>query len=190
MGYIDVHKGYFCYDPNTQRVRVSSTVVFFEHLRFFEPESSPTSVFPLYGSLPMFSDDESADDLDAYIPPDVFGSLGPSNSSTGTDTSSTSANSSGAHSSGANSTPSTVAGPSSPIQSPPLRRSLRANKGVPPAHFDNFVAHGVHGFIVPTRYRDAQGDPVWEAAMGNEFDALHANDTWDVVDRPAPDTQL
>ncbi|CAL1357650.1 unnamed protein product [Linum trigynum] len=187
MGYSDVHKGYLCYDPISQRVRVASTVVFFEHIRFFESSSQSESIFPPNDSLPMFSfDDELPAEVDDMQPPDDHDS--PSSSLTSSSHTSSPEDSPSSH------TSSPAGSPSSPISSsaaplvtstaPPLRRSTRINKGVPPAHHDDYVAFGVTSLVVPTRYKDAQGDPVWEEAMGSEFDAHRANNTWTVVDRP------
>ena len=36
----------------------------------------------------------------------------------------------------------------------------------------------------PTSYKEAIIDPAWQAAMTQEFDALHLNHTWDLVPLP------
>ncbi|CAL1387722.1 unnamed protein product [Linum trigynum] len=134
----------------------------------------------------MFHDDAApTDDHLLDLPPTDLDSPGSSPvhpSSAGSTSSSSSAGSSSS-----NSADSPPTAPTAPSAIPP-HRSLRSNKGVPPIHFDDYHAYGVDTLVIPTRYKDAQSDPRWEEAMGSEFDALHANHTWDVVDRPAPDT--
>ncbi|CAL1413972.1 unnamed protein product [Linum trigynum] len=179
LGYSDVHKGYMCFDPVAQRIRVASTVVFFEHMRFFAPQPTSELVFPLSSTIPMFHEDDApAEDLFPSFPPDDTDSPSSSQATSSMATPGTSSSSPVSASSGI------VA--SSPVQQP--RRSLCSTKGVPPLRFDDYMALGFDTLVVPTRYKDARGDPRWEEAMGSEFDALHANHTWDVVDHPAPDT--
>ena len=36
----------------------------------------------------------------------------------------------------------------------------------------------------PRNYKEAVIDPKWVDVMNNEIQALHRNNTWDVVDRP------
>jgi hypothetical protein len=45
--------------------------------------------------------------------------------------------------------------------------------------------HGVHLSPVPRTYRGALTDPHWRQAMQEEYDALLANNTWDLVPRPS-----
>ncbi|CAL1362591.1 unnamed protein product [Linum trigynum] len=66
------------------------------------------------------------------------------------------------------------------------RRSTRSTLGQPPLWFQDYHAYGVDSVPIPTRYKQAHGDPVWDNAMDVEIDALHANGTWTVVDRPPP----
>ncbi|CAL1353665.1 unnamed protein product [Linum trigynum] len=70
------------------------------------------------------------------------------------------------------------------------RRSTRANRGQPPPRLNDYVTYGVDAFVVPTRYKQAKGDPLWDAAMQTEIDAVHANKTWTVVDRPPPEVPV
>ncbi|CAL1400084.1 unnamed protein product [Linum trigynum] len=127
----------------------------------------------------MFLDDDpTAEDLFPDIPPDDMDSPSTSQATSSTASSGHSSSSHGSASSG-------ISSPS-PVQQ--LRQFLRSTNGVPPPRFDDYMELGVDTLVAPTRYKDAQGDPWWEAAMGSEFDALHANHTWDVVDRPTPDT--
>ncbi|CAL1401152.1 unnamed protein product [Linum trigynum] len=67
---------------------------------------------------------------------------------------------------------------------------MRTTQGVPPPRFDDYVALGVDTLIVPTTFKQAHGNPIWDRAMNEEFSALEANRTWTVVDRlnPCPPT--
>ncbi|CAL1357087.1 unnamed protein product [Linum trigynum] len=131
-------------------------------------------------------DDQPAEDFVPAIPPDDMDSPG---SSPATSSAAASGDSSSSSSPGASSSHGFISsGASTSSPAPQPRRSLRSTKGVPSPHFDDYMALGVDTLVTPTRYKDAQGDPRWEEAMGSEFDALHANHTWDVVDRPTPDT--
>ncbi|CAL1402230.1 unnamed protein product [Linum trigynum] len=173
LGYSDIHKGYLCYDPSVQRLRISCDVVFFERLMFY---SSPpdTSIFVSEVTrLPMFDDDDEVDDI-LSLPPDSPAPTVSSDSSPASSSSSTSSSSSSA-ADDSDSPPSTPPAP---------RRSLRATKGQLPIRYHDFVSYHVDAFTIPTSYKQAMLDPNWNAAMQTEFDALHATGTWEVVDRP------
>ena len=61
LGYSVTQKGYLCYDPNSNRVRVSRNVLFFENQWFFPMSSSPkSSVFFFFFFLPSFDEKFSA----------------------------------------------------------------------------------------------------------------------------------
>ncbi|CAL1408191.1 unnamed protein product [Linum trigynum] len=171
-----------CYDSTTQRIRIAASVVFFEHLPYFERPSKSESVFPGSDSLPSFSFDEPVDDPPLLPPDDVEPSpqsptiTASSGNSPGSTSSST-----------ASSTPASTS--PQPIDNHlQLRRSLRLTQGIPPPRYNDFVTHAVDALHIPNSYKQAQGNPVWEAAMDCETDAMHANNTWTVVDRPSPDT--
>ncbi|CAL1401648.1 unnamed protein product [Linum trigynum] len=134
----------------------------------------------------MFScDDPPIVSMDNMLPPDDPDS--PSSSASPT-TSLSSSSGASLLASGTGSSSSASSPPTAPVDStspPQLRRSIRSNKGVPPTHHQDYLAFGVTSHVIPTHYKDARGDPVWEEAMGSEFDAHHANNTWTVVDRPS-----
>ena len=46
------------------------------------------------------------------------------------------------------------------------------------------MIHNVSHDIEPTSYEEAILNPAWQAAMKQEFDALHANNTWELVKMP------
>ncbi|CAL1379860.1 unnamed protein product [Linum trigynum] len=208
LGYSDIHKGYVCYDPVLRRVRIAATVVFFEQFKFFSSDASEPLFVPPLSTLPAFHDDEMDDG--GLQPPDDPPSPAPhlpptpphspagspsgsSSTSPSAAVSSSSLDSSLSAPSSAGSTPATSAsssaGSSSP-EPPVLRRSDRATRGQPPPHFDDYMAYGVEAIVVPTRYKQAAGNPLWDAAMQTEIDAVHANKTWTVVDRPPPEVPV
>ncbi|CAL1362537.1 unnamed protein product [Linum trigynum] len=208
LGYSDVHKGYLCFDPHSQRMRIATTVVFFENIMYYTDASSSPSFLPSTLSLPGFSHDDidgvdflpptppDAPDSDLSSPDDTFSASTAStspphphltSSSHGSASPSSSASTS---SSGSSSAASTTSHGSSPSPAPLPRHSTRSTRGIPPPKFNDYVAHGVDAFLVPTRYKQAQGDPVWDYAMKKELDALHANNTWTLVPRPPPSTSV
>ncbi|CAL1390068.1 unnamed protein product [Linum trigynum] len=145
------------------------------------PESSESNFsFPgSTSSLPMFFDDndDPGDAPHSPDPPSLYQSSPAPSSSHGSTSSPVSS---------PLNAPSSSATSGSASSHPAPRQFDRITKGVPPVRYQDYVAHGVSNYLVPTRYKQAQGDPLWEAAMQTEFDALHANQTWTVVDRPPP----
>ncbi|CAL1351945.1 unnamed protein product [Linum trigynum] len=206
LGYSDVHKGYLCFDNSSQRMRIATTVIFFEHIMFHSCPSSTPSFLPSNLPLPLFGhDDDDCPDPTADPPTPPTPHLSPSVTHT-TASSSSFSSPSLASSSAQETSPATSASPpssassssSSPLHSSatasppaaPQRRSTRLTQGVPPPKFNDYFAYGVDSYIVPTRYKQAHGDPVWDYAMKRELDALHANNTWTLVPRPPPSTSV
>ncbi|CAL1404258.1 unnamed protein product [Linum trigynum] len=190
LGYSDVHKGYLCYDPVLSRIRIACTVVFFESLPFHS--SSPAASLDFLSpvpTLPSFDEDDGDDDLLPPPPPDDS-DLSPSPAaSPASSTCSSSASSSSASSGSeppASPASSISSAAASPQPAPVLRRSLRSTKGHLPARFADYHAYGISAVAVPTRFKQAAGDPNWDNAMKVEMDALHARGTWTMVDRPPP----
>ncbi|CAN0870467.1 Retrovirus-related Pol polyprotein from transposon TNT 1-94 [Linum grandiflorum] len=189
LGYSDHHKGYVCYDPIHRRIHIAYHVIFLEHLFYYHNPPPPLTPTPPH--LPHFFD-ESIPHLPATISTAATMS---------TDTISPSPHhipSSSSHSpiSSTPSTPISTASPlhnlpSSPIQPPTIatppiqpRRSSRSTQGIPPSRFTDYVSYSTDVVSVPTSYKQAYADPNWNAAMHDEFHALHENHTWTVVDRP------
>ena len=66
---------------------------------------------------------------------------------------------------------------------PELRRSTRVS--IPPPYLTNYhCSFALATFYEPHTYREAYTDPLWQQAMNEELDALHKNNTWDMVDLP------
>ncbi|CAL1356412.1 unnamed protein product [Linum trigynum] len=207
LGYSDIHKGYICYYPVLQHVRIAATVVFFENFRFFPSVESENHLFNPMSQLPSFDDDDTENDDGLpppeeppsplpNMPPTPPGTTPASSSSLHLDSPDTSSSSTShasmSHSSTATSAASAADG-GSPPPSPPHdnpRLSLRVNKGQPPPRFNEYFAYGIDALVVPTSYKQAEGNPLWEAAMQTEIDAVHANKTWTVVDGPPPEVPV
>ena len=72
--------------------------------------------------------------------------------------------------------------PESPV-GPKLRCSTRVI--IPPPYLTDY--HYSFAFATlyePHTYREAHTDPFWQQAMNEEQDALHKNNTWDMIDLP------
>ena len=66
---------------------------------------------------------------------------------------------------------------------PKLRRSTRVN--IPPPYLTDYhYSFALATLYEPHTYREAYTDPLWQQAMNEELDALHKNNTWDMVDLP------
>ncbi|CAL1396601.1 unnamed protein product [Linum trigynum] len=183
LGYSDIHKGYLCYDPSADRIRISCHVVFFENVTYYESLSSSSNP-PLFSStrLPVFEDDgEQDEEPPPETPPETpLGSPDSPGSSSSSSSDYSVASPDVTSSSSAESSPPPAA----------VRRSTRANFGKPPARLGEFYAHSVTPITILTRYSQAKNDPRWQAAMGEEFYALDQNHTWSIVDRPPPPTPM
>ena len=77
-----------------------------------------------------------------------------------------------------------VAPPSleSPV-GPELRRSTQVSIS-PPYLTDYHCSFALATLYEPHTYREAHTDPLWQQVMNEELDALHKNNTWDMVDLP------
>jgi len=49
----------------------------------------------------------------------------------------------------------------------------------------SLLLNSLDSYSEPSSYAEAITKPEWQAAMQKEFDALQANNTWDLVDLPA-----
>ena len=64
---------------------------------------------------------------------------------------------------------------------PELRRSTRVS--IPPPYLTDYhCSFALATLYEPHTYREAHTDPLWQQAMNEELDALHKNNTWDMVD--------
>ena len=66
---------------------------------------------------------------------------------------------------------------------PELHRSTRVSIS-PPYLTDYHCSFALPTLYEPHTYREAHTDPLWQQAMNEELDALHKNNTWDMVDLP------
>jgi hypothetical protein len=72
-----------------------------------------------------------------------------------------------------------------PVCTPPpdLRRSTRVRSL--PSHLQDFHCfHALATLHESHSFREASINPIWQATMKEELDALHKNNTWDMVDLP------
>uniref|UniRef100_A0A2N9GQ59 Uncharacterized protein n=1 Tax=Fagus sylvatica TaxID=28930 RepID=A0A2N9GQ59_FAGSY len=176
LGYGETQKGYRCYDPIAHRLRISRHVVFWEHRLFtevsqFRPSFSLSSLSDLFPEV-------SPPSLESFPPsPEVSTSIPQTESSD--------------HSSGSSSQETPHSSPESPAPAPSedpapattLRRSSRVT--TLPSHLRDFHCYTALATLhEPHSYREASSNPLWQAAMTEELDALSRTRTWDLVDLP------
>jgi transposase InsO family protein len=176
LGYGETQKGYRCYDPIAHRLRISRHVVFWEHRLFtevsqFRPSFSLSSLSDLFPEV-------SPPSLESFPPyPAVSTSIPQTESSN--------------HSSGLSSQETPHSSPESPAPAPSedpapattLRRSSRVT--TLPSHLRDFHCYTALATLhEPHSYREASSNPLWQAAMAEELDALSRTRTWDLVDLP------
>ena len=69
---------------------------------------------------------------------------------------------------------------------PILRRITRLQSGtIPPVSYKNLSVDHVVASPVPANYRSTLADPIWQAAMVDEFQVLVDNGIWRLVPRPS-----
>uniref|UniRef100_A0A2N9EWS2 Protein kinase domain-containing protein n=1 Tax=Fagus sylvatica TaxID=28930 RepID=A0A2N9EWS2_FAGSY len=176
LGYGETQKGYRCYDPIAHRLRISRHVVFWEHRLFTE-----VSQFRPFFSLSSLSDifpEVSPPSLESFPPsPEVSTSIPQTESSD--------------HFSGSSSQEthhslpesSALAPSEDPAPATTLRRSSRVT--TLPSHLRDFHCYTALATLhEPHSYREASSNPLWQAAMTEELDALSRTRTWDLVDLP------
>uniref|UniRef100_A0A2N9I8W4 Integrase catalytic domain-containing protein n=1 Tax=Fagus sylvatica TaxID=28930 RepID=A0A2N9I8W4_FAGSY len=176
LGYGETQKGYRCYDPIAHRLRISRHVVFWEHRLFtevsqFRPSFSLSSLSDLFPEV-------SPPSLESFpLSPAVSTSIPQTESSD--------------HSSGSSSQATPHSSPESPAPAPSedpapattLRRSSRVT--TLPSHLRDFHCYTALATLhEPHSYREASSNPLWQAAMAEELDALSRTRTWDLVDLP------
>jgi hypothetical protein len=166
LGYEVEQKGYRCYDPVSRRLRISCHVVFWEHRLFHEvgkfnmPSSPPFTTLLKIPLSPTSTSNVLPEST--LLEPQSSNALG------------------AALSASPGSVPS-----KDPVCTPPpdLHRSTRVRSL--PSHLQDFHCfHALATLHEPHSFREASTNPLWQAAMKEELDALHKNNTWDLVDLP------
>ncbi|KAF5780127.1 putative RNA-directed DNA polymerase [Helianthus annuus] len=178
VGYASSHLGYLCYDPYTSRTYTS------RHVRFHE------SIFDIPGS--SITPTASSDSIPFSIPPPSLSTSVSSLSSS----SSPIIPSSSSHviPSPDITSPSFPPSPHPPPPSPPpptlvpthpMVTGSRDHTRQPRQFRDHILFHvSTTPTTEPSTFRHAQQYSVWWDAMHAEIDALHANQTWRLVQAP------
>uniref|UniRef100_A0A2N9ICW1 Integrase catalytic domain-containing protein n=1 Tax=Fagus sylvatica TaxID=28930 RepID=A0A2N9ICW1_FAGSY len=167
LGYGETQKGYRCYDPIAHRLRVSRHVVFWEHRLFievsqFRPSFSLSSLSDLFPEV-------STPSPELFPPsPEVSTSIPQTKSSD--------------HSFGLSSKETPYSSPESlapaPSEDPAPATTLFRSSRVTslPSHLRDFHCYTALATLhEPHSYREASSNPLWQAAMTEELDALSRN---------------
>ena len=168
LGYGNEHKGFRCWDPISQRIRISCHVVFWEHIMFSSLSkfiSIPSTSTPLFTNpdVDYFHSDTYADSnihagtsSEPQTPFDV-----PSTSSDDVPV--------------VDPAPPTIELPPRVRNPPPYLRDYHC--------FSTMLHHHE-----PQSYKEASANPLWQQAMQEELQALEKTHTWDLVDPPSDKT--
>jgi len=156
LGYGTEHKGYRCWDPISNRLRISRHVTFWENTMFsslskFHHSIITNSNFFTNPSIELFlsSDAGNSNELNTSPP-----SPAPTEPAPVVDI--------------------------VPISS---RHSTRVRN--PPPSLNNYHCYSAIATIhEPSSYREASTNPIWQQAMAEEIQALEKTHTWDLVDLP------
>ncbi|KAA0047306.1 Retrovirus-related Pol polyprotein from transposon TNT 1-94 [Cucumis melo var. makuwa] len=161
LGYGTEHKGFRCWDPLSNRLRLSRHITFWEHTMFSRLSSFHTS----FSSPQAFFTNTSID----LFPP--------SESPLGNELAQSAPTS-------ATSDQSSISdGSPEPTPDTPPRRSTRVRE--PPIHLQDYHYFStIISLVEPTSYQEASTNPLWQKAMNDELQALEKTHTWDYVDLP------
>ncbi|GKU98443.1 hypothetical protein SLEP1_g11451 [Rubroshorea leprosula] len=176
LGYGITQKGYRCWDPVSQKLRVSRHVVFWEHTMFsslsnFKVSSSHQPPFFTNPSIKLFPSDSNAgtsDELYNASPhaPTSFveDDLPVGNASD-------------------NFEPSSTSSSTNELVVPSSSHPTRVRK--PPNYLRDYHCFpAVTSLHEPQSYQEASSNPLWQQAMQDELQALENTRTWDLVDLP------
>ncbi|KAL5762227.1 hypothetical protein ACOSP7_018491 [Xanthoceras sorbifolium] len=173
LGYGIEHKGYRCWDPISNRLRISRHVVFWEHKMFstmskFHVSHNASLNFFIDPTIPLFPDD---------INPDTSHETQTSASDCTLPTPELS---------------EPLADPvpeSSHHSVPHVRQSNRVR--TPSVKLRDFHCFStIISLHEPQSYKEASSNPVWQQAMAEELQALDKTHTWDMVDLPSNKTAV
>lgn len=172
MGYNVSH---VCYDPCSNRFRISRNVVFFENQFFFSTQLSLQQSPQHHQSHFFFLILMKTNNYEIFKPGFVYTRRRPTLVSQDLDPE-------------PDPTSEPVQTSSSTANQPPnsLRRSSRAT--LPPERY-GFSHKSLHSTLadvpIPTCYSEAVNHDCWRNAMKEELRALEDNHTWDIVPRPS-----
>ena len=181
LGYGETQKGYRCYDLIAHCLCISCHVVFWEHRLFtkvsqFHPSFSLSSLSDLFPEVCTPS-------------PELF-PLSPemSTSISQTESSDHSSRSSSDETPDSSSESPVLAPSEDPTSASTLCHSSRVTSL--PSHLRDFHCYTALATLHESHsYREASSNPLWQAAITEELDALSRNRTWDLVDLP-PDKSV
>ncbi|KAI3678432.1 hypothetical protein L6452_37724 [Arctium lappa] len=190
LGYGIEHKGYRCWDPISQRLRISRHVTFWEHVPFSSISKfceSPTFTAPFFTDVSVSLDSLQSD---ITLSPPIVQT--PSKlASTSESHASTQPTSSSVPNPPQSSIPS--ASPTSELPAESLapgtsqyqnvRRSDRVRQ-VPSHLRDYHVYATLLSNHEPTSYKEASSNPDWQKAMDEELHALDKAQTWESIPLP------
>ncbi|XP_075079058.1 uncharacterized protein LOC142164669 [Nicotiana tabacum] len=184
LGYPCGKKGYKLLNMSNSSVFYSRDVIFHEHIFPYSSSSSPSlsSIFPspfvdISSSEPLISSHPAPSSI---VPPPVITPVSTKATSPVIDP------------------PEPIPEPIPPYATPPLRKSSRTI--TQPAYLKDYVCSSVTSnlssstisLVLPSEahmhepqfYQQAASHPAWQEAMIKEFNALEANQTWDIVPLP------
>ncbi|KAA0055911.1 Retrovirus-related Pol polyprotein from transposon TNT 1-94 [Cucumis melo var. makuwa] len=166
LGYGTIHKGFRCWDPISQQLRISRHVTFWEHhmfsilSSFHASLSSPHSFF-INPSTHLFSTPDSPSNTTPCPP--LTSELTQSHTTSALlDLSFT---------------------PCEEPEHAPVRRSTRVRETLSLLK-EYHCFSTIMSLAKPSSYKEANTNPLWQHAMDDELQALAKTYTWDYVDLP------
>ncbi|KAG9439601.1 hypothetical protein H6P81_019766 [Aristolochia fimbriata] len=176
LGYGIEQKGFLCFDPVANKLRISRHVTFWEHVPFYSlPKHSHQSSMSPTVAFDIFPDDTSP--LFSTFSDSIVGSLFDDTLSP-----SPPAVDVPVPSSASSSEPIPALAPDVPPLAP--RQSSRIRR--PSVRLNDYHCFfsALTSVYEPSSYREASSDPIWQQAMTKELQALDKAHTWDLVSLP------
>lgn len=171
-GYLDIQKGFLCYDPLAHRIRISRNFIFLDNVYFYtQQSSSATSDCSLFFN--PFVTDDVKDDIGIPTQETIGQPQSPSPPPAQNHTLDESAH-------------ETFAPPDGSIEPLMLRRSPRMSHspqryGSSPPHSQSLVAT-LDSVDIPSSYQHALNIPCWKKPW------MHDNDSWELLSCPSDTT--